>query len=256
VILPAIVAALLLAIVAQGQLGRRSLAARIAGLAGGSRSRRTLGWAAAIAVTYGLTALAALLLLGRSDALVGLPAEFMPVAAALDLPGVLTTDIVWIAGSVALGMAIGGALLLVWRWLGWGRVRRLYRSPSAARGWDEAPAAAALALAAGVAEELFFRLALPLAVAGATGSGWAGIAAGTAVFGLAHRYQGALGLVLTSVAGAAFAYLHLWTGALWLVMALHTAVDLNALILRPWLAGWGADAAPGRSGASPSRNTP
>lgn len=238
----AFVAILLIAIVTQGQLGRRSLAAWVATRFGGDRPHRTIGWALAIAATYAVPASMALLLLGRPDAVASLPPAFAAVARAHGMPAAIDADTAAIGGSLLLGMAIGTAILLVARRFGRGPSQLLYRSPAAARGWAEAPAAAALALSAGISEELFFRLALPLAAALATGSTVAGLILGTAAFGLAHRYQGAIGLVLTTLAGAGLAWLYLWTGALWVAMLAHAAVDLHALILRPWIEGWPATA--------------
>jgi len=237
--LAATVSILLLAIVAQGQFGRRSLAARVAArFADGDRRWRTFGWAVGTGATYAVPAIVALLLLGRLDTVVTLPAEFTAFARGQGLPAAITAETAEIAGSLFLGMLIGTALVVAARLLKRRPSRLLYRSPAAARGWHEAPAAAALALSAGISEELFFRLALPLSVATATGSVVAGLASGAAAFGLAHRYQGAIGLVLTSLVGAGLAWFHLWTGALWFAMAVHTTVDLHALIVRPWIGGW------------------
>ena len=44
--------------------------------------------------------------------------------------------------------------------------------------------------------------------------------------------QATLGVALV---GAALTYLYLLTGRLWVVMLVHVAIDLNALILRPWM---------------------
>ena len=84
-----------------------------------------------------------------------------------------------------------------------------------------------------MAEELYFRLALPLAAALAIGSAWVGVALSAIAFGLAHRYQGRAGMVATGLAGLFLSALHLGTGELWLAMACHAAIDVNALVIRP-----------------------
>jgi len=55
------------------------------------------------------------------------------------------------------------------------------------------------------------------------------------VFGLAHLYQGWVGILATAVIGAALAALYLGSGALWLAMAVHAAFDLFGLVIRPGL---------------------
>ena len=101
-----------------------------------------------------------------------------------------------------------------------------------------------LSLVAGVAEELFFRLALPLLVALATGSALAGFILSALLFAAAHRYQGKAGVIATGAMGVAFAVLYLASGALWLAIAAHIVVDLNSLVIRPAITGaWGRKSA-------------
>ena len=96
---------------------------------------------------------------------------------------------------------------------------------------------AASAVSAGITEELYFRLLVPLAIAELTGSAIAGFAVATILFALAHRYQRWLGVLATGLVGALFAWLYLQSGALWVAMVAHAAVDLNGLVLRPALGG-------------------
>lgn len=94
------------------------------------------------------------------------------------------------------------------------------------RGW-----AAAVAVSAGVCEEVVFR-GLFLAL----GIGWAGLppiaaaAIVTVVFAFVHIYQGAVGVLTTGLLGAFFAAVALSTGSLLLVIVLHIAVDLRSLV--------------------------
>jgi membrane protease YdiL (CAAX protease family) len=102
-------------------------------------------------------------------------------------------------------------------------------TPTARRGW------AGLSLSAGVTEELTYRgllvLALSLAVPDLPHGAVVAVAA--VLFGLAHWYQGWLGVLTTGVVGAAFTQLYLSTGSLLLPMVLHVLVDLRLLLVRP-----------------------
>jgi len=87
-----------------------------------------------------------------------------------------------------------------------------------------------VSVTAGVCEEILFRglliwylsqfMGLPLAVVGSS-----------ALFGLAHLYQGRKGIVQTGIVGLVFALLYVVTGTLWVVMLLHTLVDMNSGVL-------------------------
>ena len=52
-------------------------------------------------------------------------------------------------------------------------------------------------------------------------------------FGLAHWYQGRLGMLTTGAAGAVLTQLYLTTGSLLLPMVLHVLIDLRLLLDRP-----------------------
>jgi uncharacterized protein len=51
------------------------------------------------------------------------------------------------------------------------------------------------------------------------------------IFGANHFYQGVSGVVQTTVLGAVFGLLYLWTGSLLIPMIVHVLVDLRALLL-------------------------
>lgn len=84
---------------------------------------------------------------------------------------------------------------------------------------------AALAVTAGICEEVLYRgyllYYLRLWLPGA-----AAVGAAIVVFGLAHAYQGARGILLTMLAGGAAMALYLLTGSLMAPMVLHATVDL------------------------------
>ena len=198
--------------------------------------RRFARLAARSAATFGGGSLILLAAAGRLPAVIDLPPEFAaPAAAALDwLPGL--TEPVGI-GLILTGLLIGGGIgTLVSRWRG-----RVFAfgdiSAVLPRSRDELGWAALLAVGAGVSEELFFRLLLPLLIAQVSGSAWIGFAGATALFGFAHRYQGPAGVIATTLVGVLMAAVYLASGSLWVAMLLHMAINLNGLMLRPLAMG-------------------
>ena len=195
---------------------------------------RHLRWASALWLGYGVPALLGLLAVQRLGGIAHLPPEFLPLAWYLGLsPGSIGV------GLVLVGLGAGSMLGLV---LTWWRARRGrapwaagdVRSIMPASDADLWPAAV-LAMSAGVAEELFYRLWLPLIVALASGSGTAGVIVGTLCFAAMHRYQGWAGIAANTIGGGLLMALYMGSGALWLPVVVHALVDLNALVLRPAL---------------------
>jgi len=90
---------------------------------------------------------------------------------------------------------------------------------------------ALLALTAGICEELLYRgfglAALRWAAPDLSRPGLIAITAAT--FGLAHLYQGRLGVILTGLVGAYFAWIAISIGSLVPVMVLHALLDLRIL---------------------------
>jgi membrane protease YdiL (CAAX protease family) len=190
-------------------------------------------------VAFVLPSLGGLALLDRWAAPWVLPPEFAPLAARVPGPagGPDGTAVALLAGTAA-GVAASAALALLFR-----RRGRPVPAPGDA-GWlvprepAELPWGLLMAAVAAAAEELFFRLYLPLLVALATGSVIAGAAAATLLFARLHRYQGGLGAAAAGLYGLFLFWAYLVTGHLWVAAALHAAVDLNGLVLRPWLSGF------------------
>lgn len=205
------------------------------------RRRRYRLLAARTAIGFGLPAVGGLALLGALDLLWTMPAAFAPLAAVL--PGGVPID--WLVGGAAVGLAAGSALAI--RAGGRGRTPPMLGriGPLLPRERGELPHAALVALSAGVSEEAFFRLFLPLLVALAGGGATLGFVLSSLLFAALHRYQGWVGVTATGLFGLLLAWLYLATGALWMAMAVHVAADLNGLVLRPLLAGRAVRREPG-----------
>jgi membrane protease YdiL (CAAX protease family) len=92
---------------------------------------------------------------------------------------------------------------------------------------------AAVALSAGICEELLYRgfvLAVLAAIAPSVGPLWT-VVIGAVAFGLAHAYQRSAGMLVTAILGGCLAVLYLGTGSLLLPVAFHVLVDLRVLVL-------------------------
>lgn len=190
-------------------------------------------------LAFGAGGIVLLALSASLGALAALPAEFAPAAALLDRwMGPSDRDALGLAlgAGFAAGVVVSSALA----WMRWRRGKRdwvmgdiRHLQPQAARafGW-----AGLLAVVAAATEELFFRLALPLLVARITGDAWIGLATAVALFAFAHRYQRWAGVVGTALGGAFLTLVYLRAGTIALPIAAHAAINLQSLVLRPWLA--------------------
>lgn len=176
--------------------------------------------------------------LGRMDAIVTMPPEFARLVPPRPSDASASRSPDAVLGFV-VGVGVASALGLAW----WVRRARAHAAPMLGEVEALIPRTAAerlavlpLCLNAGLSEELFFRLALPLLVTTVTGSAPIGLAVAGLVFGLAHRYQGWAGVAGTMVVGALLTVSYLRTGSLLRVMLLHALMDVVALIVRPWIA--------------------
>ncbi|MBB3911756.1 CPBP family intramembrane glutamic endopeptidase [Sphingomonas desiccabilis] len=213
-------------------------------MAGRARVERLRRWVARGWLLFGAVPLVALALLGQVDTLRRLPDAFVPLALAVRTALIGQGDPAatgLLAAAVAGGLAGGagvGLLIAAWRRrrgrgdLHIGRIGGLLPRSCAELRWG-----AAVAITAGIVEELFFRLLLPLLVTQASGSALVGFGLATLLFGLAHGYQRLAGMVAATLVGGLFAALYLYSGALWLAMLAHVLLDLNSLVLRPAFAG-------------------
>lgn len=91
---------------------------------------------------------------------------------------------------------------------------------------------AVLSLNAGVSEELYYRLLLPLLLTPLIANTLVAFTIGAAVFGIAHFYQGVRGVILTFLVGLLLGAFYLATENLILVMVVHVLIDLRLVLLR------------------------
>lgn len=205
------------------------------------RIARYRRWMRRAPLAFGVSSLAVLLIGGRIEALASLPPEFAQAArVARHLAG-FGGDIAALKLAVLGGFGGGVVLGLL---IAWWRKRRGQRQLMAGklaailpRTPGELAWTALLGITAGVVEELFFRLAVPLFATLATGSVALGLALALAMFAFAHRYQGRVGMFFSALAGALLAILYLATGSLWFAMLVHALLNLNGLVVRPALIG-------------------
>ena len=191
---------------------------------------------------FGLPPIILLGLTGQLGAFWCVPAAFAPAVTLLGLDGLGQTDRAYLIRAAATGVGIGvglGTLLTAWRaWRGRPEGKLFGDASSIRPAHGELGWAAAVSLTAGVTEEAYFRLLVPLLATQAFGNAVAAFAGATLLFGWAHRYQGWRGVAATTVAGAALVAGYLATGSLWAMMAFHAAGDLGHLVVRPAVRGW------------------
>ena len=202
-----------------------------------SRQKTYRLWIAKAAIAFVLPAIIGLALLGRLDALVIVPREFDALRSLLpSLAGDSRAELLGMIGGSALGGLVIGAVLATRR--NWRILRTIGNVGSLLpRNRAEIAYAAAMSIAAGISEELAFRLFLPLLVALVSGNAFVAFGVAVAAFGAMHLYQGRAGVIATTLVGALMAAIYLMSGELWLAMLLHALIDLNSLALRPALTG-------------------
>lgn len=107
-----------------------------------------------------------------------------------------------------------------------------------AKNTEERKLAGWLSFAAGITEELFFRLILPSALVLVFGVEWVIpiLVASVLLFGVAHAYQGLSGVVATSIVGAVFMLIFVSTGSILLIILIHILMDVRATVALSWMA--------------------
>ncbi|HEY0760500.1 MAG TPA: CPBP family intramembrane glutamic endopeptidase [Acidisarcina sp.] len=186
---------------------------------------------------FALVPLISLAVLGRISTLLTQPVEFAPLSemlrqrlprAQMPSPGFLFG----FAGALLAGLAGG---LVFAKVIKRGSVAARDILPLMPRNGPETAHTAILSINAGLGEELFFRLLLPLLLTLVFGHPAVGFVLATLIFGGMHRYQGIVGVLVTTILGAGFAVIYLWTRSLWIVVAGHALLDLFGLVVRPSL---------------------
>lgn len=199
------------------------------------RQRTFLRWARNACAMYLGVPLLGLVLLGRVEALWRFPGEFAALTPAMpdfriDSPLVLGLMVGALLGGGALGA------LLQRRREPVKPVPGLDITAMLPRNRAELLRVVPLTINAGISEEIFFRLYLPLLIVLSGGDPAFAFIASTLIFGLLHRYQGWLGMAVTALLAAFFAALYLGTGGLAAPIFVHLLIDFNALVLRPAIA--------------------
>jgi membrane protease YdiL (CAAX protease family) len=188
-----------------------------------------------------LPAIAGLAILGRCDAVLAMPFELWPASSLVNYgtPAVAPDRyFVWIfCGAMAVAVPLGAALT-------WRRTRKGLGPPKSIahfaallpRNRTEVVYGAGISLAAGVGEELYFRLLLPVLLATFIG-GIVAMVVAILLFGLAHSYQGWKGVVTTSLVGTLLTLMYLMSGSLLVAMVFHVVIDAMTLVIRPVIRG-------------------
>lgn len=202
------------------------------------RQRLFRVWTLKSFLLFGCSSIAALAVLGRLSALVTLPPEFRRLSNFFSLHSP--------SQSGLMGFFLGiGAALLFGIFVGILAARRKKKkqaekpvvlgdiSPLLPRNWAEIAHGALLSLNAGFSEELYFRLLLPLLLAILIGHAVPAFALAALLFGVAHLYQGPIGVIATTAIGLLMTFVYLFTGSLWCAMGAHAFLDLLALVIRP-----------------------
>ncbi|WP_375420139.1 CPBP family intramembrane glutamic endopeptidase [uncultured Sphingomonas sp.] len=235
--LAALLAVAGLAIVAWFVRGGRGGMRALATLDRGQARRRYRRTIARGVVAFGASSIVGLALIGRLGALLRVPVELVPLRAPLLAVAEPASYVDAAAIGIAAGEIVLMALLLVQRARGKGAGMPIGGAGLMPRDVGELRWAALLAVTSGVVEELFFRLFLPLVMAMVIGYAVVGLGVAAAAFAAVHRYQGWRGMAATGAVGLVLAAVYLGSGCLWLAVAVHVAINLNALVVRPVVGG-------------------
>jgi CAAX protease family protein len=190
-------------------------------------------------IRYGVLGVLGLFVLTRQDTLWAMPGDIAHARDALaGQLGFESASLQEAATVVTVALCVGlliGALIpfVLWRKK---KVKVVVVSDTAAllpRNGAEIRLAALLSLNAGLGEEIFFRLALPLAFYAIVPDLAMAFGAAAFLFGVGHAYQGPIGIAATFAVGLLMTALYLASGQIWLVIALHALIDLRSLVFLP-----------------------
>ena len=98
--------------------------------------------------------------------------------------------------------------------------------------WETVVFSLILSPAAGVGEEVIYRGFLQWAIAGATSDPVSAVATQAVLFGMAHLYQGGVGILRTFAIGLVLGWGTLVSGSLVPAIVAHTLLDIASGIVR------------------------
>jgi len=203
------------------------------------RQRMYRYWACDAFLRYGALGVVGLFLLHRQSALVTMPVDFLDAwHGGLLRIGLAPTSFEALGTGLSGGLVIGtlamSVLPFVIRKRGGatppliGDIAALIpRTPAEIR-WG-----AVLSFNAGITEEIFFRLLMPLTWYALTGDVLVALLISVVLFGLVHAYQGVIGVIATMAVGIALTLVYLATQQIWLAILVHALIDLRALVFLP-----------------------
>jgi membrane protease YdiL (CAAX protease family) len=198
------------------------------------------GWLIKSYLLVGLPGIIVLILLGKTNYLINpiySNESFRLFQSEISKQSVLTT-----IGGVVIGMVVGVILMgfvtfMKTRWNNGiststiGDVQSLLP-----RNAHERRYGMLLAIGAGINEEILFRVAVPALLIGILHEPQVAIVVSILAFGLMHIYQGAIGVFGAMFAGAMLMSLYLLTGSIFFSMLIHAFIDMNTLVIQPFIA--------------------
>jgi uncharacterized protein len=203
------------------------------------RQRRYRAWVLKSFLLFFGGSVACLVLLGRLGCLIHEPREFFELGRGVRSAIPFAEVGPELLGGMVAGVSISVVVAVILAQRNARRAAAPALGDVAAllpRNGAETLWTALIAVNAGVSEEVFFRLLLPLLLTLVFGNALLGFAVAGIVFGLAHIYQGWIGVLATFVLGLVLAGLYLGTGSLLASIAVHVVIDLIGLVVRPTVA--------------------
>jgi uncharacterized protein len=204
------------------------------------RQKRYRVWILKSFLLFSGTSVLGMALLHQIDGLRTLPMEFHPLFVklrALPFPReqISSGFLVGFGGALLAGAILGG---LASRFIVKKKQPAMLGDVEALmpRNCAETAHTGLLSLNAGLSEELFFRLLLPLLLVILFGNALAAFVVAALIFGAIHWYQGRVGVIATTLLGGAFTLIYLWTGNIWIAVTAHAGLDLIGLVVRPTIA--------------------
>nr|PZN40153.1 MAG: CPBP family intramembrane metalloprotease [Actinomycetota bacterium] len=175
--------------------------------------------------------------IGELWALAAVSLLLVAISPELDLARIGLAEIgdpMLLAGMITGAAVVGGVSLLVLAKRGVAQPGAQVYSALLPRDRTERWYAAALAISAGVCEEILYRgvlIAVGVHVLGLSLPVAAGLS--LALFAIGHLYQGLRGMLAVLFAGFCLTWLYLRTGSLVPVILLHILIDLRAFLFTP-----------------------